>query len=73
MAYALMRLIGLSVGERVGLVVALVILSGCEVYVISAGILESPFFTSNGEGVHPKQVVDYLMAALGMNFHKSLW
>jgi len=73
MAYALMVLIGLSVGERVGLAVVPVIQSGCEVCVISVRIQESPFSTSNGEGVHPNQVDAYLMAELGTNSLKNLW
>ncbi len=73
MTYALMVLIGLSVGERADLAVVPVILSGCEVCVISVKIQGSHFSTSNGEGVHQKQVDAYLMAELGMNFLKNLW
>ena len=73
MAYVLIVLIGLSVGERAGLAVVPVIPSGCEVCVISVRIQESPFSTSNGEAAHPKQVDAYLMAELGTNFLKNLW
>jgi len=72
-AYALKVLIGLSVEERVGLVAVRVILSGCEVCVISVKRQGSPFSTSNGEGVHPKLGGAYLMAELGTNFLKNLW
>jgi len=73
MAYASMVLIGLSVGERVGPAVVPVILSGCEVCVISVKRQGSPFSTSNGEGVHPNQVDAYLMAELGTNSLNNLW